>query len=125
MPTDISPALEFSARLLLGGAFAYAGYRNIMAAPILVGMMTARGVPQPRPVLYAGIALQIAAGLLLVAGIWPAWSAAALILFTVVATIMFHNFWDYQGPDRAAHINATIASAAMIGGFLAVIAGAR
>ena len=27
------------------------------------------------------------------------------MLFLIVATPMFHNFWDYQGPERAARIN--------------------
>src|SRR5262249_5858782 len=109
-------------RLLLGGVFACAGLRNLIAAPFLTGLIKARGVPQPCVVLYLGIALQIVAGLLLITGIWTIWAAAALIVFTIAATVMLHNFWDYQGPERVMHINSSLASVAMIGGFLAVIA---
>ncbi|TIU66572.1 MAG: DoxX family protein, partial [Mesorhizobium sp.] len=45
-----------------------------------------------------------------------------LILFLVVATVMFDNFWDHQGPERAARINGFVANIALSGGFLALMA---
>lgn len=110
-------------RLLLGGAFVFAGARNIANAPLLKGIMAARGVPQAGLALWAGIALQIAAGLMLIAGLCTAWAAAALIVFLAVATVMFHNFWDYQGAERASRINGVIGNVALTGSFLLVIAG--
>ena len=56
------------------------------------------------------------------AGIWTALAAAGLILFLIVATIMFDNFWDHQGPERAARINGFIANVALTGGFLSLMA---
>ncbi|WP_442583007.1 DoxX family membrane protein [Mesorhizobium sp. ASY16-5R] len=81
-------------------------------------MMAARGVPMAKPVLYAGIVLQILAGLLLVAGLWVPCAALALIVFLIAATPMFHNFWDFQGPERAAKFNGWISNAAITGGLL-------
>jgi putative oxidoreductase len=109
---------------LLGGAFVFAGIRNVLNASLLTQLMSARGVPQARLMLWLGIALQVAAGTLLIAGIWTALAAAGLILFLLVATPMFHNFWDHQGPERAAKINGVVGNVALIGGFLVVVAGA-
>ncbi len=118
---DIS-TLAFVGRLLLGGAFVFAGLRNIANAKLLSGMMAARGVPQAGLALWAGIVLQIVAGLMLMVGFHAAYAAAALIVFLVAGTLMFHNFWDHQGPDRAARINGVVSNVALTGSFLLVIA---
>jgi len=111
-----------AARLLLGGAFVFAGLRNIVNAAFLTQLMTDRGVPQAGLALWVGIALQVVAGGLVVVGIWTAPAAAGLILFLAVATIMFDNFWDHQGPERAARINGFVANVALTGGFLSLMA---
>ena len=122
MPVDLSSTLLFLGRLLLGGAFVFAGLRNIQNAAFLTGLMAARGVPQARLALWAGIVLQIIAGVLVMAGLWTAIACAVLVLFLIVATPMFHNFWDHQGPDRASRINGVVGNVALGGGFLTLIA---
>ncbi|KQU97924.1 DoxX family protein [Mesorhizobium sp. Root695] len=122
MPTDLPSTLLFLGRLLLGGAFVFAGLRNIQNATFLTQLMTARGVPQARLALRIGIVLQVAAGVLVIAGLWTALAAAVLVLFLIVATPMFHNFWDHQGPDRASRINGFVGNVALSGGFLTLIA---
>ncbi|RUY50235.1 DoxX family protein, partial [Mesorhizobium sp. M7A.F.Ca.CA.001.05.1.1] len=94
MPADLPSTLLFLARLLLGGAFVFAGLRNIQNAAFLTQLMAARGVPQARLALWTGIVLQVAAGVLVIAGLWTALAATVLLLFLIVATPMFHNFWD-------------------------------
>lgn len=69
---DALPALAVAGRLLLGGAFIFAGIRNIANRPLLTSIMTARGVPQAGLLLWAGIILQIVGGALLVSGLWTA-----------------------------------------------------
>ncbi|MEI9427811.1 DoxX family protein [Mesorhizobium sp. Cs1299R1N3] len=122
MPVDLPSTLLFLGRLLLGGAFVFAGLRNIQNAAFLSGLMVARGVPQARLALWAGIVLQIIAGVLVMAGLCTAIACAVLVMFLVVATPMFHNFWDHQGPDRATRINGFVGNVALSGGFLTLIA---
>jgi putative oxidoreductase len=122
MLSNFENEILFFARLLLGGAFVFAGLRNIQNAGFLTQLMTTRGVPQARLMLWLGIVLQIVAGVLVIVGIWTALAAACLILFLLVATPMFHNFWDHQGPERAARINGFVGNVALTGGFLALMA---
>ena len=70
-------------RVLLGGAFAFAGVRNILNAPLLANMMAERGVPAAKAALYLGIALQFAAGILFALGIWVPLAAAAVLILPV------------------------------------------
>jgi putative oxidoreductase len=124
MPADFASTLIFIARLLIGGAFIFAGLRNMTNVPALTGLMAGRGVPQARVVLLAGIVLQVVAGALLITGPWIAFAAAALIVFVVTATPIFHNFWDHQGLDRGSRINGIVSNVAWVGGLLLVIATA-
>lgn len=107
---------------MLGGAFVFAGLRNIQNAAFLTQLMAARGVPQARLMLWLGIVLQIVSGILVIVGIWTALAVACLILFLLVATPMFHNFWDHQGQERAARINGFVGNVALTGGFLSLMA---
>ena len=109
MPVDLPSTLLFLGHLLLGGAFVFAGLRNIQNAAFLTGLMAARGVPQARLALWAGIVLQVIAGVLVMAGMWTALACAVLVLFLIVATPMFHNFWDLKA--RTAPRASTVSSA--------------
>ena len=122
MPVDLPLTLLFLGRLLLGGAFVVAGLRNVQNETFLTELMAARGVPQAKLALWAGIVLQTIAGALVMAGVWTAIASAVLVLFLIAATPMFHNFWDHQGPDRASRINGFVGNVALAGGFLTLIA---
>ncbi|QIA22839.1 DoxX family protein [Mesorhizobium sp. AA22] len=121
MLANFENEILFAARLLLGGAFVFAGLRNIQNAGFLTKLMATRGVPQARLMLWLGIVLQIVAGVLVLSGVWTAAAALCLVLFLVIATPMFHNFWDHQGPERASRINGFVGNVALTGGFLALM----
>lgn len=122
MISNYNCEILFAGRLLLGGAFVFAGLRNIQNRALLRQMMSARGVPQASAVLWLGIVLQIATGALFVSGAWTAVASALLLLFLIVATPTFHNFWDYQGPDRASRINGFVSNVALAGALLTLVA---
>lgn len=122
MFSDFASLIQFSGRLLIGGAFVFAGLRNIQNRALLAGLMTARGVPQAGTALWLGIVLQVVAGVLLITGFWPGYAALGLIGFLLVATPMFHNFWDYRGAERGAKINGVVGNIALLGGLLVLLA---
>ncbi|TKT80220.1 DoxX family protein [Aquamicrobium sp. LC103] len=109
-------------RLLIGGVFVFAGLRNIANFQTLEGIIGRRGVPWPKAALAFGILLQVLAGGLVMAGVWLVPAAAALLLFLVLASLMFHNFWDHEGIDRSNRINSLAGNVALAGGFLFVMA---
>jgi putative oxidoreductase len=125
MATDIflagAESAAIAGRLLLGGAFAFAGLRNIINRTLLTNLIGARGVPLPAVTLWLGITLQTIAGAMIVCGIQPSLAALMLLAFLVAATPMFNNFWDHQGLDRANRINGFVANIAIAGGLLGLI----
>ncbi|MBX3574095.1 MAG: DoxX family protein [Mesorhizobium sp.] len=114
--------LSFIAHLLIGGVFVFAGLRNVANRGSLTGILAGRGVAFPGLMLAAGIVLQITAGALLIAGLWTDAAALGLLAFLAAATLIFHNFWDHQGPDRISRINGLASNVALAGAFLLILA---
>lgn len=122
MTTDPTTIILSLARLLLGGSFLLFGIRNIWNIAGLTAALTARGMPLPRLSAIIGVGLQIVGGSLVAIGPFGLVGGVALIVFLVFATVLFHNFWDYKGADRATHFNATIMNLGLIGAFLLPVA---
>ena len=118
MHTDPQSILWFVGRLLLGGLFVFGGIHHLFNIPALTQALAGRGIPAAKLVLLAGTALQTLAGLALIFGIYPLWAALALIVFTIVASVMLVNFWDMQGPARDGAIKTWQSNLAIIGGLL-------
>lgn len=125
MSAELSAIVLVLGRILLGGLFVFGGIQHYFTAPMIVQMMTARGVPFPRLTLAAGSVFQAVFGLMLMAGILVSLSAFALVLFTAAASWMFLNFWAMSGPEREAAKHGLLSNAAIVGGLLIAAATAR
>ena len=111
--------------LLLGGAFVLFGIRNIKNIPRLTGVLEQKKIPQPKNAATFGVGLQIVGGALTALapfGPFGVLGGLAMIVFLVLATVLFHPYWDYSGEEQIPHINATIMNTSLVGAFLMVIA---
>lgn len=123
--SNMADTLFLLGRFLVGGLFAFGGVKHFFIIPILAEMMDKRGVPSPKLVLIAGSLFELVFGALLIFGLYVPLSAFCLIGFTIVATIMFFNFWDYPpGPEREGLKNALLTNFAVCGGLLMAAARA-
>ena len=111
-------------RVLLGIYFIQAGVRNFGKIPLHTGILEKRNVPMPRESLLLGLAVQVLGGLSVALGIFPAIGAVGLILFTIAATLLYHDFWRFPADERMSHWSSFVTNLALIGGFLLVIATA-
>lgn len=123
----MSNLIVMLAHLLLGGAFVIFGIRNWrFNVPRLSGILSGKNVPQAHNIVRLGIALQALGGLLtLVAIFMPTAGIAAglvMIVFLVLATVLFHPMWQFTGEARMPHTAATLLNSALCGAFLLVIA---
>jgi putative oxidoreductase len=118
--------LFFLAHLLLGGAFVVFGIRNIKAIPGLASFLAGRKVTQPETAAKFGVALQIVGGALVVLAPFVPFAGVlgglALILFLVLATALFHPFWEFSGEEQRPHVQSFIMNSGLTGAFLLVIA---
>ena len=109
-------------RFLLGLYFVQAGVRNFMKVPLHTGILQKKGVPMPRESLLVALVVQVLGGLSVALGIFPAIGAIGLILFTIAANVLYHNFLQFTGEERISHFGSVMTNLAIIGGFLLVIA---
>lgn len=121
MPTDLQSTLVLLGRLIFGGGFVVLGIRNLWAIERLAGIQQRRGLPQPRLVIMAGIAIQIIGGAMVATGLFAPFGAAALIAFLLLAAWLFHSPWEYPAAERGPHIYAWIMNTTLSGAFLLII----
>ncbi len=102
---------QLVARIFLGHIFLLAGVSKINSYEGTQGYMDAMGVPGV--ILPLVILLEIAGGLMFIAGWKTKWASIALALFTVVAAVIFHsNFADQM------QMILFMKNIAIVGGFL-------
>jgi putative oxidoreductase len=112
--------LWIAGRTLLGGLFVVGGIRHCFHFPLLAQFMASRGVPAAKLVLVAGTVLQICAGAAVIVGFQLPYAVAALIMFTLVASVIFLNYWSMQGAERVNAVNALWSNVGIFGGLLIV-----
>lgn len=91
---------QIIAHFLIGCFFIFFGFLNVEKWNYNIETMKQKNIPFPKFVLSVGIAWQIIAGLMVVAGVYIKIAALLLIAFTIIAVLMFHSFWNYQGEER-------------------------
>ena len=88
-------------RILIAAIFILSGYGKIGGFEGTVAQIASKGVPLPELAAAGAIALELIGGILLVIGWQARWAAAALFLFMIPTTLLFHNFWAFEPPQQA------------------------
>ncbi len=80
-------------------------------------------VPFPRLVLAGGFATMLIGGVMVLLDYRAAIGAGMLIVFTVLANLLYHHFWSMDDPrQRQTHTWIFCNNIAVMGGLLMVIA---
>ncbi len=79
--------------------------------------MAAYGMPLTAPLLVAAIVIEIGGGLSVLLGYKARWGAAALIVFLIPATLVFHT--DFADRNQTIHFMKNLA---ILGGLLLIVA---
>lgn len=66
----------------------------------VAGYMASEGVPVPKAALAGAIVFLIVGSLSVIAGFKVRFGAALLLVFLVLATYYFHDFWNFQGQEQ-------------------------
>ena len=109
-------------RILLAAIFLMSGFGKITGFEGTVGYIASKGLPLPQVAAAVSAVVELAGGILLVLGWQARFAAAALLVFTIPATLIFHNFWCV---DAAQVQNQTIhfmKNLCIMGGMLYVMA---
>lgn len=87
-----------------------------------LGMVKARGLPLANVVLFLATILKYVASSMMIFQFYPNLAAFCLLGFTILATLIFDNFWRSTGMERQMKYFAFLSNLSIIGGLLLVVA---
>ncbi len=108
------------ARLGVGAIFLISGVGKLAAWSGTTAFAGSKGVPTV--LLAAATALEILGAISVLTGWKARWGAAALVAFLVPVTLVFHNFWAYQGAEAQLQMIQFLKNVSIGGGLLAIFA---
>jgi putative oxidoreductase len=118
--------LAFAARLLMAIIFLVAGAGKALGFAGTVAYFAKLGIPVPEVATVVSIVIELGGSILLLVGYRPVIVAAVMAVFTLVAALTAHQFWNVADPAmRSGQMNNFLKNVAMVGGFLMVIVDAR
>ncbi|SEK69045.1 DoxX family protein [Haloferax larsenii] len=110
------------ARVLFGAVIAFMGLNHFMNTDQMSGYAEMKGLPAPRlGVVFSG-GMLVFGGLGIAAGVLPGVAAGAIILFLLVSTPMFHNFWAVPEEQQESEMTSFLKNVVMLGGALVFLA---
>ena len=105
-------------RILLGQIFLLAGIHKMMDWQGTAASMTSQGMPWVPFFLTGAVIVETFGGLSLILGVRARLGAMLLAVFLVPVTLVFHDFWTLDGPQRALQMIMFQKNLAMIGGLI-------
>jgi putative oxidoreductase len=87
-----------------------------------VGYIASAGLPMPQLAAVVAIAVEVLAPTALILGWGTRWAALVLALFTLVATLGFHNFWAMPADQAYLQQLMFFKNIAVVGGLLVLAA---
>ena len=110
-------------RVLIAVLFILSGYGKIGGFDGTVQALAGKGLPLPQVAAAIAVAIELGGGLLLAVGWKTRWVAAiAIMLFTIAASFLFHDFWNMADAARRTNEIMFMKNIAIIGGLLMVVA---
>jgi len=122
MNPDYANPAAFIGRILLALIFVVSGVGKITGYAGTAAVMAAKGLPIVDVLLPLTIAVELGGGLLLALGWKARWAAAALFLFLIPTTLIFHQFWGLEPKLAQMQKIHFLKNVAIMGGMLMVLA---
>src|SRR6516165_6189977 len=124
MPRTLQGIVAVVGRILLCTIFLLSAVGNkIPNFQAVAGAMANEGVPAPQVMLAGAIAFLIAGSLSVILGYKARIGAALLLVFLVLATYYFHDFWTLSDPQaQQEQMIQFLKNLGLMGAMLLVIA---
>jgi len=110
------------ARLLLALMFLLAGIEKLTGLEGTAGYIASVGLPAPKLLAFGAGLIEVAGSLMLIVGWQARWGALALAAFTLLANLLFHNYWTLPADQQMVAQLFFLKNLAAMGGLLMVFA---
>jgi putative oxidoreductase len=106
--------------VLLALMFILGGFSKFAGLEGTAGYIASKGLPLPGVLAFLTAALEVVGGIALAIGFQARIAALALALFTLLASILFHNFWAMPADQAFVQQLMFMKNLAVAGGLLFV-----
>jgi putative oxidoreductase len=86
-------------RVLLALIFILASINKITGFDGTVGYIEAYGLPMAQVAAIIAIVVELGGGIMIVVGWKARWASAALFIFVLIASVVFHAFWAVEADQ--------------------------
>lgn len=115
-----APATAAAARVVLCLPFWWSGLSKVLDFSGGTAKMSALGMEPAWLFNALTIFVQLGGSLLVILNRWTWLGAGALGVFTVLASVLAHQFWTLDGIERVRELNTFLEHLAIISGFVLV-----
>ncbi len=122
MQNASNDAVVLVGRILLGLLFVISGAGKVFGFDGAVGYIGAKGLPLPQVVAVLTICVELGGGLALILGYRARWAALVLAVFTLLAALIFHDFWAAAAAQARSQQIHFLKNLAIAGGMLVLFA---
>lgn len=122
MNSNLASTAALVGRVLLALLFIIAGIGKIGGFEGTVGFIASKGLPVPALLAAGTVALEIVGSVALIVGFKARWAALALAAFTLLATVIFHNYWAMPAEQQTVQQLMFLKNLGVAGGLLMVFA---
>ena len=110
-------------RMLLALLFVISGFGKIPGFERTAAHIASQGLPLPHVLAALAVLFELGGGLAIALGWKTRWAAAALALFLIVVTPIFHRFWGGLPPEVAQNMQVHfMKNVSILGGILVLFA---
>jgi putative oxidoreductase len=109
-------------RFLIALIFLLSGFSKIGGFAQTAGFMASKGLPMAEALLVITIVIEIGAALMLIVGWQARLGAAALFLWMIPVTLVFHGFWAAPAAQQQIEMAMFLKNLAMMGALLYIMA---
>lgn len=113
--------VPLAGRILLSLIFIMSGLSKIFDWSGTAAYMASKGMPVIPFFLLMAILFEVFGGLSVLAGFKGRIGALALFIFLVPTTLIFHNFWAYDGMEKQMQMASFMKNLAIMGGLALVV----
>jgi putative oxidoreductase len=106
------------ARVLLSLMFVLAGASKFGDLGGTAGYIASKGLPFPMLLAFGTAALELIGGLAIMLGLQARIAALALAVFTLLASVLFHNFWAMPADQQMMQQLMFMKNLSVAGGLL-------
>jgi putative oxidoreductase len=109
-------------RVMLAALFIPSGFSKLAGFQGTVGYIASKGLPLPQLGAVAAIAVELLVAAALLLGWRTRWAALILMLFTLAAAVLFHDYWAVPPEQKMMQAINFWKNVAIAGGLLFVAA---